>query len=436
MLYKEVPKKMNKKGIFKTNLYILIIALILIPLSGCSPKSETSTTEKEEVKDASYYGIIETYLTTEEKLGDFQYMYTILEENYPFFEVNKRLNGVDWLGNKEEYERRIIDTKNDVEFFEVLKDILRDLNNWHTNLFYGNDYEEYYKNYSDYYSVLSNKRAIKRYNLKESYNVSKDLKANDSSKESAVETDILIEDKVAYIKLKSMSIDKSFHDRLKMLDFLPEINNYEKLIIDIRGNTGGFDDFWMTLVSGLTDKPLVSNYLSFYRGEYRDLFSGYKVDGSKRIEELDEKILEKLPPEIKTNFDYYNTHKISIEPLDPSNFYYLDYHSINFKGDIYLLVDKSVFSSAEVFASFCKDAGFATLIGEPTGGDRVFEIIPLIALPNSGLVVRFSCEMGINQDGTINMETKTVPDIVVDPTPHKNFRKDKCIKAAIKDKRH
>ncbi len=114
----------------------------------------------------------------------------------------------------------------------------------------------------------------------------------------------------------------------------------------------------------------------------------------------------------------------------------MDYHSINFKGDIYLLIDKYVFSSAEKFASFCKDTGFATLIGEPTGGDRVFETIPAMVLPNSGMAVRFSYEMGINQNGTINMETKTIPDIVVDPTPHKNFRKDKCIKAAIKDKRH
>ena len=42
-------------------------------------------------------------LTQKEKLDDFEYMYTILKENYPFFEVNKRVNGLDWLSNKDEY---------------------------------------------------------------------------------------------------------------------------------------------------------------------------------------------------------------------------------------------------------------------------------------------------------------------------------------------
>ncbi len=39
----------------------------------------------------------------------------------------------------------------------------------------------------------------------------------------------------------------------------------------------------------------------------------------------------------------------------------------------------------------------------------------------------------MNADGTINMETKTIPHIQVDPTPHEDFNKDPCIQAVIED---
>lgn len=46
----------------------------------------------------------------------------------------------------------------------------------------------------------------------------------------------------------------------------------------------------------------------------------------------------------------------------------------------------------------------------------------LIYLPNIKFVFRYSRELSLNADGTINMETKTVPHIIVeDPTYHEDF---------------
>ena len=42
----------------------------------------------------------------------------------------------------------------------------------------------------------------------------------------------------------------------------------------------------------------------------------------------------------------------------------------HFKGQIWLLVGPQVYSSAESFAVFCKQTGFATLVGQPTGGSN------------------------------------------------------------------
>ena len=89
---------------------------------------------------------------------------------------------------------------------------------------------------------------------------------------------------------------------------------------------------------------------------------------------------------------------------------------VGFKGKILLLVDNAVFSSSESFAVFAKTTGWATLVGTDTGGDGIgFDPIPLV-LPNSGLIIRFPGEMGLNPDGAVNEEVSTKPDIYVEQT--------------------
>lgn len=90
---------------------------------------------------------------------------------------------------------------------------------------------------------------------------------------------------------------------------------------------------------------------------------------------------------------------------------------------MYLLVDGEVFGSAEKFAAFAKDTGFATLVGETTGGGMSFEEIPITNIPYGGFIISYSREMVLNSDGTVNMETGTTPDV--------DMVKDKCIQAVI-----
>ena len=42
-------------------------------------------------------------LNKEEKVSDFNYLYTELEKSYPYFEVNKRMNNIDWLSKKNSF---------------------------------------------------------------------------------------------------------------------------------------------------------------------------------------------------------------------------------------------------------------------------------------------------------------------------------------------
>lgn len=78
-----------------------------------------------------------------------------------------------------------------------------------------------------------------------------------------------------------------------------------------------------------------------------------------------------------------------------------------------MLVDGDVYSSAEAWAVFAKSTGWATLVGERTGGDGI-GIDPLIAsLPHSGYAFRLPAVMGLTSLGVINEERQTEPDMEV-----------------------
>lgn len=79
------------------------------------------------------------------------------------------------------------------------------------------------------------------------------------------------------------------------------------------------------------------------------------------IETLKGENLPNLPPETFTDFDRYAKDQMQIMPYQP----------IDFDGRIHLLVDAGVFSSAEAWANFAKESGWATLVGERTGGGEI-----------------------------------------------------------------
>lgn len=426
MLKKETKNKIKR--------LIIILVAIIIPIFIIERIYNSRDEFQVTAEDASYYGILEAKLTTREKLHDFDYLYDTLEENYPFFKVNERLFGIDWLGNKKKYRRIVKNTKNDAEFFVAIDTMLKDLNNGHVNVFNGWSYRWFNKGYYEYYARYGDPKYLSMHEAMTNPYVMNRYKYNRDIEEEVVlypepvfETKVLTENELAYIKIKQMAgFDVAEGDHHKIRRFLETVENYEKIIIDIRGNGGGYDKYWENLVRLLTDETLKVEYYSFFKDGHRQNQDVFKVKGTTTIKDLDDEILESFPEEVKTDFSFYKSYRVIKKPSK----------LIDFKGKVYLLVDKGVFSSAEKFASFAKDSGFATLVGEATGGDRVFEEIPIIFLPKTKFVIRYSRELGMNADGTINMETKTTPHIEVDPTPHEDFRKDEAIQAVIKDKNY
>jgi Periplasmic protease len=169
-----------------------------------------------------------------------------------------------------------------------------------------------------------------------------------------------------------------------------------------------------------------TQYLAFRGGSFVEQFVkdrfGFGYSGLNKTCDIDNGLLKNLPPELKEDFKYYVDSNISYEPKN----------SIGFNGKIYLIVDSGVFSSAEAFAVFAKDTGFATLVGDKTGGDGIGFDPAVCTLPNSGYIFRFPLEMGLTSDGTSNFEHKTEPDIKESAKIGTTTSDDEAIKAVLK----
>lgn len=404
---------------------VLLIILVIIGIERLYNSRDEFQTIAEDVE---YYGIVDAGFTSREKIKEFEYLCGLLEENYPFFNVNERVNNINWLENKSKYKRILRNTDGDVEYLAALNNILKDLNDNNTFILTGDTYRLYYKHYyPDRNDIFHYPRSVGRYMFDfDLNNIELNQHENFVFHDGPVlDTKVLVENELAYMKIKGMSYYRLEEDYPKIINFLKYVEGYEKLIIDIRGNRGGLDEYWMKVVELLIDDVHRAEYYSFFKQKAKTPLDPFKISNMTTIKNLDEKVLEKFPPEVKADFNYY---KVNLLEMNPNS-------DVNFKGKVYLLVDEEVYGSAEKFAAFAKDTGFATLVGETTGGGMTFEEVPMGNMYYGGFIVSYSRELVINSDGTINVETKTTPHIVIDDTtPDKDLSEDKCIQAVIDDK--
>ena len=204
--------------------------------------------------------------------------------------------------------------------------------------------------------------------------------------------------KAGYLYVGHMKYDP-LEDYSELMSFYEYIANYDHLIIDIRGNPGGNDYYWLENIAGPLLKERVKS----------TMYHAYKTDGKyldcwRRefgvINRHPKKSLQNLPPEVLT--DEYKLYKL-VNNYKPTT-------TVDFDGQIILLTDWYVCSSSEAFSVFCKQTGFATLYGTNTGGDGIGHQT-YFALPNSKLVIEMSAAIGLNEDGYANEEFHTVPDV-------------------------
>jgi len=242
-----------------------------------------------------------------------------------------------------------------------------------------------------------------------------------------VYTTTLADGQVGYVHIAQMTgYSLSGYEKELLLSFFSEIKGLPALIIDIRNNTGGSNLYWMlNIVRPLATQPITGINISAYRsGTYimPFLFTEQSSDTITDEYTIERTVIPKselksvltptqmknLPPEILTP-DF----------VDPIMCRTTVYPSLEcpFNGKIFLLVDYEVFSAADCFAQFCKYSGWAQVVGQHTAGDASYSNIVLVTLPNSGMVVKFPPDMGLNPDFSASEEMHTAPDVIVEQDP-------------------
>jgi C-terminal processing protease CtpA/Prc len=362
-------------------------------------------------------------LTTEEKLEDFDYFYEAFKLSYPYFGVNKRLHNIDWLSKKATYRQQIAATKNDTTFFKAIHTMFSDLNNGHTDAYptiiYNYFYDAYQygasqdSTYNIYVKELE-KTSVERSKHWEGINrqlfFPEDSDSNDGVSTETIPTPVTPNvtfefsdhHTTALLHVKSFSYDYVEQDADTLKFFFNKAQHYKNLIIDIQGNDGGSTEYWLNnMIPHLIDQPISYPITIGFKNSKR--LRAFKPGYFKNTMSYDAIKLPNMPDELTDGSYLFRKDIVTIDPASST--------TNRYKGKIYLLVDEAVFSSAEALAYFCKATHFAVVAGKKTSGDGVGSDPLIMTLPHSGIVLRFTGEMGLNPDGSANDETKTIPDL-------------------------
>lgn len=209
------------------------------------------------------------------------------------------------------------------------------------------------------------------------------------------------------LKIAQMTSEWENDDRVRLAAAFTKMEEagVANCILDIRGNGGGDSRYWS---EGIVDPNLIApaqekSYMlvdGALCADYLALSCG--ADAIQPIASLPTEELPALPQQDLAHATAYIEHTARYQKAEKPLY----------TGKFWLLVDEAVYSSSEKLAVFCKQTGFATLVGTPTGGDAGVDPL-ILSLLNTGIAYRFSACEGLNPDGASNEEFGTAPDIAV-----------------------
>lgn len=229
--------------------------------------------------------------------------------------------------------------------------------------------------------------------------------------EGNVQTEILVPGEVAYLRINSFMGNMIF-DSETLFPFYEAIQDYDHLIIDLRGNGGGWVAYFPSLVlSMLIDEPVTFTYYELFIASERtagffenpSALNGGALAGIIPVSELlATRDLPLFDPDDAELLDYAIIWEVEMTPA---------YDNIPFGGEIWLLVDGGSASASESAASISIATGFATVVGLPTAGITGV-IYTYAAMPNTGILFRVDLGYTIDTQGRSIEEFGVVPQIL------------------------
>ncbi len=280
--------------------------------------------------------------------GNFHALWTLIDQNYCFLDYKAQEIGLDWNAVRARHKGRIADDMTDMQLFEVLTDMLSELQDGHVNLYTAGDVARYWKWFEDYPKNWD--QELRDSYLGHDYMIASGLKYR------------ILDDNIAYVVCESFSNGIGNGNVSQMLYNLRSCNG---MIIDVRGNGGGQLNYSERLASHFTNERILTGYTIHKTGPAHDAFS------------------EPYP-----NY------------LEPSD-------GMRWQKKVVVLTNRECYSATNIFVRDMAQCPNVTILGDRTGGGSGMPFSS--ELPN-GWQVRYSAEpsLDINQK---HIEFGITPDI-------------------------
>lgn len=283
-------------------------------------------------------------------VSNFDLLWKILDENYAYFDEKD----INWKAIYEEYRPKVKEGISQEELFEVMADMLNELEDGHVNLTSGFDRSRNWDWYLDYPQNFD-KTLLERSYLGSDHQIAGPLRTT-------------VIDSIGYIYYDSF-INNLPEDVIDSL--LDKYSSLKGIIIDIRNNVGGYSETADLLASRFTTKKILVGYTRYKDGP------GHK--------------------------DFTQAFPIYLEPGGETQF----------TKPVVILTNRSVYSAANKFASYISHLPHVTIIGDTTGGGGGAPISS--ELPN-GWRLRYTVTQVLDAEMEAT-ENGIPPDIIVNMNP-------------------
>lgn len=272
-------------------------------------------------------GCVEEDQFSNSPMGNYDALWSIIDERYCFFEQARQQHGLDWDDVYHKYKPQVQAAESNAELFDIYGNMLRELKDGHVNL--TSDYGTTY-----YWDWSLNHPLNFSDSLQRNY-LGNDFRLTNGIKYTTLPSNI------GYMYVGSFESSLSSDNVSLMLLRLAESKG---IIIDIRNNGGGM------LTSA---EELAAHFVS---GKTHCGYIQHKTG--------------------KGHNDFSSPEKLYIEP-----------NGVIWKKPVVVLTNRAVYSSANHFVMLVKPLPQVVVIGDKTGGGSG---LPLNSTLPNGWTVRFS----------------------------------------------
>lgn len=302
--------------------------------------------------------------------GNFEALWTVLDEHYCFFDYKAQEYGLDWDEVHERYSRQITDSMSQDALFQVMSNMVYELRDGHCNLSCASDVASYAQWYEAYPMNYNDTLQHKYIGNKGDFRTACGMKYR------------VMRDNIGYVRCSTFDVGIGDGNLHAIFDYL---GTCDGLIVDVRSNSGGMLTSAQALAGAFVNDDLVGGYMAHKTGP------GHS--------------------------DFSRPEPMMITPAA----------GLRWQKPVVVLANRRTYSAANAFVMFMRAAG-ATIIGDRTGGGSG---MPFSSELPEGWSVRFSACPMTDPQGR-DTEFGIDPDFHVDITSEDYQRSvDTILEAAL-----